>query len=97
MENAFKMEFFNSAKFFNNAKNQLEFTKETRFARYQSKFSLIFGIKKKFCFVEKIFHFLSEAKFFFNAKNQREFTQVTSEASFLSKFKLILGIIKKFG
>ena len=59
MENAFKMEFFNSAKFFNNAKNQLEFTKETRFARYQSKFSLIFGIKKKFCFVEKIFHFLS--------------------------------------
>ena len=53
------MEFFNSAKFFNNAKNQLEFTKETRFARYQSKFSLIFGIKKKFCFVEKIFHFLS--------------------------------------
>ena len=46
MENAFKMEFFNSAKFFNNAKNQLEFTKETRFARYLSKFSLIFGIKK---------------------------------------------------
>ena len=39
--------FFNSAKFFNNAKNQLEFTLETRFARYQSKFSLIFGIKKK--------------------------------------------------
>ena len=42
--------FFNSAKFFNNAKNQLEFTKETRFARYLSKFSLIFGIKKKFGF-----------------------------------------------
>ena len=50
MEMAFKMNFFNSAKFFNNAKNQLEFTKETRFARYLSKFSLIFGIKKKFGF-----------------------------------------------
>ena len=47
MEKAFNIIFFNSAKSFNNARNQLEFTLETRFARYQSKFSLISGIKKK--------------------------------------------------
>ena len=47
MEMAFNVTFFNSAKFFNNAQNQLEFTTETRFARYRSKFSLILGIKKK--------------------------------------------------
>ena len=33
--------------------NQLEFTLETRFARYQSKFSLISGIKKNFASLKK--------------------------------------------
>ena len=34
----------------NGVQKELEFTKETRFARYLSKFSLIFAIKKKFGF-----------------------------------------------
>ena len=58
MEMAFNVTFFNSAKFFNNAQNQLEFTTETRFARYRSKFSLILGIKKNFCFAFKNSHVL---------------------------------------
>ena len=73
MEMAFKMNFFNSAKFFNNAKNQLEFTKETRFARYQSKFSLIFGIKKKILLRLKFFPFFKPRpynKYSFSHKNK---------------------------
>ena len=61
MEMAFNVTFFNSAKFFNNAKNQLEFSLETRFARYQSKFSLIFGIKKKFASLKKILSFYASS------------------------------------
>ena len=53
MERAFNIIFFSLAKSFNNARNQLEFTLETRFARYQSKFSLISGIKKNFASLKK--------------------------------------------
>ena len=58
---AFNVTFFNSAKFFNNAQNQLEFTTETRFARYRSKFSLILGIKKNFASLKKILTFYASS------------------------------------
>ena len=61
MEMAFNVTFFNSAKFFNNAQNQLEFTTETRFARYRSKFSLILGIKKNFASLKKILTFYASS------------------------------------
>ena len=57
METVFNVNFFNSANLFNNAKNQLEFTMETRFARYLSKFSLIFDVKKIFASLKKISRF----------------------------------------
>ena len=50
--------FFNEAKFFFNAKNQREFTLVTSEASFLSKFKLIFGIIKEFCWVKK-FHFES--------------------------------------
>ena len=58
---AFNVTFFNSAKFFNNAQNQLEFTTETRFARYLRKFSLILGIKKNFASLKKILTFYASS------------------------------------
>ena len=61
MEMAFNVTFFYSAKFFNNAQNQLEFTTETRFARYRSKFSLILGIKKNFASLKKILTFYASS------------------------------------
>ena len=50
--------FFQRSKIFFNAKNQREFTLVTSEASFLSKFKLIFGIIKEFCWVKK-FHFES--------------------------------------